>query len=53
MLLGIAVVLLVLWGLGFFLSLLGDIIHVVLVLAVVVAVAHFLRGRGAGGASLT
>jgi len=49
-LLGIAVVLLVLWGLGFFLSLLGDIIHIVLVVAVVVAVVHFVRG--AGGRSL-
>ena len=53
MLLGIAVLLLVLWGFGFFLSIVGDIIHILLVLAVVVAVGHFLRGRGAGGASVT
>jgi hypothetical protein len=50
-LLGIAVVLLVLWGLGFFLSILGDIIHIALVLAVIVAVVHFVRG--ASGRSLT
>ncbi len=53
MLLGIAVVLLVLWGLGFLLSIVGDIIHILLILAIVVAVGHFLRSRGAGGASLT
>ncbi len=46
MLLGIALVLVVLWALGFFLSNLGSIIHFVLVLAVVVAAGHFLRGAG-------
>ena len=46
MLLGIALLLLVLWALGFFLSSLGAIVHVLLVIAVVVAVGHFLRGAG-------
>jgi hypothetical protein len=46
MLLAIAVVLLALWALGFFLASLGTIIHVLLVLAVVVALGHFLRGAG-------
>ena len=47
MLLGIAVVLLVLWLLGLLLHIGGAIIHILLVIAVIVAVLHFVRGRGA------
>jgi hypothetical protein len=44
----IAVVLLVLWLLGFFaFHIAGGLIHLLLVLAVVAIVVHFLRGRRA------
>ena len=42
MLLALAVLLFVLWGIGFFFRIIGDVIHVLLVLAVVVLVLHFL-----------
>ena len=47
MLLGIAAVVLVLWLLGLLLHIGGAIIHALLVIAVIVVVVHFLRGRGA------
>lgn len=42
----IAVLLLVLWGFGFFIANLGDIIHFLLVVAVVVLLGNLLRGIG-------
>jgi hypothetical protein len=47
MLLAIAAVLLVLWLLGFFVLHLGVLIHALIVIAIIVAVFHFVRGRGA------
>lgn len=47
MLLAAAVVLLVLWALGLFVLHLGVFIHALIVIAVIVAVVHFVRGRGA------
>lgn len=41
----IAVILLILWLLGFSLNLAGGIIHLLLVIAVVVVVVQFLKGR--------
>jgi hypothetical protein len=46
MLLAIAAILAVLWLLGFLVFHLGAIIHAVIVIAVVVAIFHFVRGRG-------
>lgn len=45
MLLTIALVLLVLWGLGFATHIAGGIIHIILVIALVVFILHFVRGR--------
>ncbi len=45
MLLTIAIILLVLWVLGFSLHVLGGFIHIVLVLAIILAVVHFLKGN--------
>jgi len=46
MLLTIALVLLVLWALGFFaFHVAGGLIHLLLVLAVIVAVVHLIQGR--------
>jgi hypothetical protein len=47
MLLTIAAVLLVLWLLGFFVLHVGSVIHVLIVIAVIVAIVHLVRGRGA------
>ena len=48
MLLGVAALLLVLWALGFFaVHIGGGFIHVLIVIAVVVLILHFVRGRGA------
>lgn len=47
MLLAVAAVLLVLWLLGFLAFHLGAFIHILIVIAVVVLVLHFVRGRGA------
>ncbi|MDX6585082.1 MAG: hypothetical protein QOI10_4266 [Solirubrobacterales bacterium] len=47
MLLGLAGLLLVLWLLGFFVFHLGAVVHAAIVIAVIVAVVHFVRGRGA------
>lgn len=41
----IAVILLVLWLLGFALDVAGGVIHLLLVIALVVIVVQFLRGR--------
>lgn len=41
----IAVILLILWLLGFTLDVAGGIIHLLLVIALVVIVVQFLRGR--------
>ena len=46
----IAVVLLVLWALGFFIASLGNIIHILLVLAVIVVLYNLFMGRGRGTA---
>lgn len=46
MLLTIAVILLVLWALGFFaFHVAGGLIHIVLILAIVVGLVHLFRGR--------
>lgn len=46
MLLTIAVILLVLWALGFFaFHVAGGLIHLVLVVAIVVGLVHLFRGR--------
>lgn len=44
MLVTIAVILLVLWGLGFAMRILGGTIHTILVVAVIILLVHFLRG---------
>lgn len=46
MLWAIAVVLLVLWGLGFFLFNIGAIIHLLIIVAVVMVVGNLIRGFG-------
>jgi len=47
MLLAIAAILLVLWLLGFLvLHIAGAFIHILIVIAVIVVVLHFVRGRG-------
>jgi len=46
MLLIIAILLLILWGGGFAFHVAGGLIHIVLVIALVVFVLHFLTGRG-------
>jgi hypothetical protein len=46
MLLTIAAILLVLWIAGFAMSVLGGFVHILLILAIVVAAAHFFRGAG-------
>jgi len=46
MLLTIAIVLLVLWALGFFaFHVAGGLIHLVLVVAIIVGLVHLFRGR--------
>lgn len=47
MLLIIAVVLVAFWLLGLVMHLAGGLIHIVLVIALIVFVLHFLRGRSA------
>jgi hypothetical protein len=42
----IAIVLLVLWAIGFFIMNLGDIIHALFVLVVVLILGNVLRGIG-------
>jgi hypothetical protein len=46
MLLTIAIILLILWALGFFaFSTIGPIIHVLLVIAIIIFILNFVRGR--------
>ena len=46
MLLTIAIVLLVLWALGFFaFHIAAPLVHLIVVVAVIVFVLHFIRGR--------
>ena len=45
MLLTIAVILLILWGLGLVTHITGGLIHIILVIALIVFVLHFVRGR--------
>ena len=46
MFLTIAVILLILWGLGFFVFAIGGgLIHIVLVIALIAFIWHFLKGR--------
>ncbi len=48
MLLTIAIILAILWLLGVFaFHVAGGLIHIVLVVAVIALVVHFVRGRGA------
>ena len=47
MLLLIATILVVLWLLGFIGHIGGDLIHLLLIIALVVIIYHFLRGRKA------
>jgi Family of unknown function (DUF5670) len=47
MLLAIAAILLLLWLLGFLAFHLGAFIHILIVVAVVILVLHFVRGRRA------
>lgn len=46
MLWAVAIVLLVLWAIGFFIVHIGDIIHVLIVIAVVLILGNVLRGIG-------
>lgn len=47
MFLTIALVLLVLWALGFFMfPAIGALVHILLVLAIIALLWHFLSGRG-------
>jgi hypothetical protein len=46
----IAVILVVLWLLGFFVARVGDLVHLLLVLAVVAVLWNLLMGRGRGSA---
>lgn len=43
----IAIILLVLWALGFFVANLGAIVHLLLVLAVIAIIWNLVAGRGA------
>ena len=46
MLTTIAIVLIVLWALGFFTSYaMGGLIHVLLVIAIIMLLVHFIQGR--------
>jgi hypothetical protein len=46
MLVTIALILLVLWALGFFaFNVAGGLIHVLLVIAIIVGIMHLVRGR--------
>ena len=47
MFLAIAIILLVLWALGFFVfPIAGGLVHLLLVIAVIAIIVHFVRGRG-------
>ena len=48
MFLGIAVVIIILWALGFFVFAVGGgLIHILLVIALIAIVWHFMKGRSA------
>lgn len=48
MLLTIAIILLILWAIGFFaVHTIGPVIHLLLVIAIIVFIVNFIRGRGA------
>ena len=53
MFLTIAIVLLVLWALGFFIfPAVGALIHIVLILAVISIIWHFVKGRSSANTRL-
>lgn len=45
MLLTIAIILLAFWLFGFFMKIAGGLIHIVLVIAAIMFILHFVRGR--------
>jgi hypothetical protein len=45
MLLVIGIILIILWGIGFTVHVAGGLIHLVLVIALIMFVLHFLRGN--------
>jgi hypothetical protein len=45
MILTVALVLLILWGLGLLANIGGNLIHLVLLIALIVVVYHFVTGR--------
>jgi hypothetical protein len=47
MLLTIAIILLILWALGFFVAHLGSLIHILLVIGIIVLIWNFIAGRRA------
>jgi hypothetical protein len=48
----VAIVLIVLWAIGFFIMHIGALIHAVLLIALVVIVGNLLRGVGSRGATV-
>jgi hypothetical protein len=42
----IAVILIILWALGFFVYSFGDIVHILLVIAVIAIILRVIRGKG-------
>ena len=47
MFLGIAIVVLILWALGFFIfPIAGGLIHILLIIAIIAIIWHFVKGRG-------
>jgi hypothetical protein len=44
MLLGLAIILILFWGLGLTLHLLGGLIYIFLVVGIILGIAHLLRG---------
>jgi hypothetical protein len=47
MLMILAIILVVFWLLGLFMHIAGGLIHIVLVIALIMFVLHFVRGRSA------
>ncbi|HEV7402754.1 MAG TPA: lmo0937 family membrane protein [Chthoniobacteraceae bacterium] len=45
----IAIILILLWAGGFAFHVAGGLVHILLVIALVVFILHFLRGRRGGG----
>jgi len=52
LLLILAVILVFGWGAGFFLLAIGPLVHLALVLAVILIIAHFVMGGRTSGASV-